>query len=662
MRQFELIANSIPQLAWMAGGDGAIFWYNQRWFDYTGTRLEDMQGWGWQNVHDPAELPGVLEKWKNCLERGIAWEDTFSLRRHDGQMRKHLSRASPFYDACGQLLFWFGTNTDIEDQLVQQRELNQTREQLQLSLDAGDLGIFHCPMPLREIVWNAKCKEHFFLPPEAEVDFALFNSIIHPLDRERVDQAVQAAVRDGAPYDIQYRTVGPAGEIRWIRAKGRTYLDDKKQPTRFDGITMDVSDEVRQAEERNALLLAEQSARQEAERASRMKDEFLATLSHELRTPLSAVLGWAQILQTLTADQPELQDGLKTIERNALVQQKLVEDLLDVSRIVSGKLLLDLSSVDLTEMVTTVARSFETHALAKQIKIALEVEANQSWTIPGDFARLQQAVSNLLSNAVKFTPAGGQISVTVRPVEQFVEIRVADSGPGIPPELAPHLFERFRQGDSSTTRQHGGLGLGLALAKQLVELHGGVVQVSNQEGGPGAVFSILLPRRAEGPPEANGSFDTSLDQSHAPPDPDLVKGLRIVIVDDDDDLRSWLQRLLTNFEATVLPAACAAEALELVTREKPDLLISDIGMPGEDGYSLISKVRQLPPHLGGLTPAAALTAFARPQDCARILAAGYQAHLTKPVDPAQLIVVIGSLVARLGSAANESHRSGGMHL
>lgn len=648
-QQFELIANSIPQLAWMARGDGYIFWYNQRWFEYTGTRQQDMEGWGWQTVHDGAELPRVMQKWNAALSSGQPWEDTFSLRRHDGEMRLHLSRARPLHDEDGRLLFWFGTNTDIEDQIRQQQELVQTREQLKLSLEAGELGIFHCPLPLGKIVWNAKCKEHFHLPPEVEIDYQLFLSLIHPADRERVDLAVRATVEKGEPYDIRYRTVNPAaGEVRWIRAKGRTYFDATCQPTRFDGITIDASEEVRQAEERQALLLAEQSARLEAERSSRMKDDFLATLSHELRTPLSAVLGWAQLLQPLVLENPDVLSGLQTIERNARIQQKLVEDLLDVSRIVSGKLLITMAPVDVVEVVTTVAKSLENFALAKQITIELEIGNPENYSVHGDFSRLQQIVSNILGNAIKFTPAGGHIKIELFAGDRHLEICITDSGPGIAPDFLPHIFERFRQSDSSTTRRHGGLGLGLALAKQLAELHGGTIRAANRSVSAGAVFSLMLPNAVGS--IASAPTDAGLS---APLDPELIKGLKIVSVDDDKDIRRWLERLLANFGATVFSASSAEEALELVRREKPDVLLSDIGMPREDGYSLISRLRQLPADSGGLLPAAALTAFARPEDRAKVLAAGYQAHLTKPIDPTRIILTLATLAGRFTDRSRE---------
>ncbi len=363
--RFTQLANTIPQLAWMAKPDGNLFWYNDRWYQFTGMAPESQLGWGWESVHDPQELPRVVEKWKAALAKGEPWEDTFPLRRHDGVYRWHLSQARPYRNSSGQIMLWFGTNTDITDQL-------------------------------------------------------------------------------------------------------------------------------KLAEEREELLAAERAARSEAEKIGRMKDEFLGTLSHELRTPLNAMLGWSQILQRTEPDSETMQEGLKTIERNARIQTQLIEDLLDMSRIISGKVRLDVQRVELPPIIKAAIESVRPSADAKLIRLKHVLDPLAS-PIAGDPNRLQQIIWNLLSNAIKFTPKEGRIEVLLERVNSHVEITISDTGQGIKPEFLPYVFDRFRQADSSTTRQQGGLGLGLAIVKQLVELHGGTVNARSAGEGQGATFSVALP-------------------------------------------------------------------------------------------------------------------------------------------------------------------------
>ena len=570
--------------------------------------------------------------------------------------RRWLLELIKFPDALGGGVGVVATPASERDEahtIHAHEQLAITRERLQFALEAGELGTFHCPFPLGTIEWNDRCKEHFFLPPDAQVDFDLFYRLIHPEDRERVRVAVNQSTAELTGYDIQYRTVGPGGQSRWIRAKGRTFFDAHGKPQRFDGITLDVTAEMQLMAERQALLLAEQSARLQAERASRLKDEFLATLSHELRTPLASVLGWVQMLQ----HQPELQvEGLQTIERNARAQLNLIEDLLDVSRIVTGKLRLHPGPCTLQDILQAAAATVATMAAGRQITLRLRLP-ERPVELHADAARLQQVVWNLLSNSIKFTPEGGQVDLTLEADERRALISVTDTGPGIAPELLPHVFDRFRQLDSSTTRHHGGLGLGLSLVRQLVELHGGLVSVHNRDSGSngeagGAVFTVSLPVRngAAASPDSH-TFDFPLDAALRP---ELIAGLTVVSVDDDADLRDLMQRLLSSYGVMVYSAESAAEALELVQRQRPDLLISDIGMPQLDGYRMMEMIRALPPDQGGTTPAVALTAFARPEDHQRALQAGFQAHLSKPVEIATLCQTLAELAGRRRTAFKQS--------
>ncbi|MFT3685745.1 MAG: response regulator [Phycisphaerales bacterium] len=401
-----------------------------------------------------------------------------------------------------------------------------------------------------------------------------------------------------------------------------------------------------QSEERlRQTLESERAARAEAERAGRMKDEFLATLSHELRTPLNAILGWTHLLRKQGANAGTVEQGLSVIDRNARLQTQLIADLLDMSRIISGKMRLDVQRVELPLVIEAALESVRPAAEAKDVRIQSVLEPIKE-PIHGDPARLQQIVWNLLSNAVKFTPRGGRVQVVLARVNSHVEVTISDTGKGIKPDFLPHVFDRFRQADSSAAREHGGLGLGLAIVKQLVELHGGSVHAASEGDGKGATFSIHLPLAVL----HQAAHQTEKVHPRAAPlspvdgdEPDLA-GVRVLVVDDEPDARDIVRRVLEEAGATVWAAGSAREGVEQAAAHAPDVIISDIGMPGEDGYSFIRSLR----NAGHQIPAAALTAFARSEDRTRALLAGYQTHLSKPVEPSELLAAIASLTNKPG--------------
>jgi len=386
------------------------------------------------------------------------------------------------------------------------------------------------------------------------------------------------------------------------------------------------------------LVRREHAARLEAEAGSRVKDDFLATLSHELRTPLTAILGWASIITRGHASETQTAHAMRAIERNARRQARLVEELLDVSRLVRGQIRLNLSGVSLNAVIDEAIESMRPAVEAKKLQLVKRLDA-PARTVRGDTDRLQQVVWNLLSNAVRFTPQGGRIEIGLRDVDDQVEIRVSDTGIGIHPDFVPHVFERFRQADSSTTRTHGGLGLGLAIVRHLVELHGGTVGAESAGEGQGAAFTVRLPVRADVPALAPRADST--DRSDPP---GTLRGTRVLVVDDDPDAREVLRAMLENAGATVATTASAGETRAIIGRVRPDLLIADIGMPGEDGYSLIQSVRALESGMTGHVPAIALTAHARAEDIDRAFASGFQIHVAKPVDASQLLSTIATLV------------------
>jgi signal transduction histidine kinase/ActR/RegA family two-component response regulator len=405
------------------------------------------------------------------------------------------------------------------------------------------------------------------------------------------------------------------------------------------------------AEERRHLLESERAARSEAERGSAMKDEFLATLSHELRTPLNAILGWSQMLRLRTMSPSDLQRGLEIIERNTRVQAQLIEDLLDMSRITSGKLRLDTQTMAPAAVVEAALDTVRAAAEAKGIRLTSVLDS-AAGPVVGDPNRLQQVVWNLLSNAIKFTGRDGRVQVRLQRVNSHIEISVTDTGIGIAPEFLPHVFERFRQADASSTRPSGGLGLGLAIVKQLVELHGGSVRAASPGPDGGATFTVELPLMAvqrEQPgarlhPAAHGIAALEFKRL------DLA-GIKVLVVDDEADARDLIARVLAECRAEVFTAGTADEALAAIERVRPHVLVSDIGMPNVDGYQLLRLVRELGLARGGGVPAIALTAFARSEDRTRALHAGFVVHVSKPVEPAELMAAVASVVGRTGDPA-----------
>ncbi len=497
--------------------------------------------------------------------------------------------------------------------------------------------------------WNRGAEQIFGYLAEEAVGRPI--TIIIPQDRLDEEMNILRRVRGGARID-HFQTVrrtkdgqlldisltvspvrNAAGEIIGASKCARDITKQKHAETALR----------RAQEDREHLLLAERSARSEAERLGRLKDEFLATLSHELRTPLNTILGWATLLRRLPSLGPDYARGLETIERNARAQAQIIGDLLEMSRIVSGKVQLDVQSVNLNEIVGAALDVIQPSVEAKKLCVRAMLDADRG-RIRGDFNRLQQVFWNLLTNAVKFTPPKGHINVSLARVDSHVEVAIEDSGVGIEPEFLPFVFDRFRQADSSTTRSHGGLGLGLSIVKHLVELHGGSVRVKSAGKDQGSTFFVTLPIAAtQG--ETGGRTEPALeDIDIATLDLPNLADARVLVVDDEPDARFLVTRIIEEAGGRARSADSAAAALALIAAEPFDLLVSDVGMPGTDGFQLIRTIRKLErPEIANL-PAIALTAYARADDRKRALLMGYQAHLAKPIDPRELVAAIASLL------------------
>ena len=557
---------------------------------------------------------------------------------------------SPVRDGAGTIIGVSKIARDITDRKRADAELAAQQEWFRVTLDSIGDGVVACDTQGRVTLMNAMA--------EQLTGWSAGTAVGQPCDevvrlisektREVAENPIAQALASGCP-------VGPSNHTLLVAADhSERAIDDNAAPIRTsDGTTVGVvlvfrdvterrrSEAERQiaAADRERLLEAERIARGEAERASRVKDEFVAMVSHELRTPLNAILGWTQLMRTGRQDQALLERGLDIISRNTRAQAQLIADLLDISRIVSGKLRLETQSVDLRTLLDDAIEAVASDAEAKGIAIN-RLAHDTIGTVAGDAARLQQAIWNLLSNAIKFTPAGGRIEVSLTQEAETVEISVRDTGVGIRPDVLPQVFDRFHQADQSITRRFGGLGLGLSIVKHLVELHGGSVQAESPGEGEGATFVIRLPiaGRVE-------SYPSEAPEPPTVPSNDAVSldSLRLLLVEDEPDTLEYLQRLLEDHGGIVFTARSGPEALAIVGRERLEMIISDIGLPEMDGYDLIRQIRSQNGQSGYAIPAIALTAYARAEDRVRALEAGFDDHIAKPAEPASLLASVSSL-------------------
>jgi PAS domain S-box-containing protein len=561
--------------------------------------------------------------------------------------RAHFSSA-PFRQATELV----GTALDVTEIKLAQDALRQSEQRFRQMADAMPQIVFTARPDGHVDYFNAKWYDYTGFDPTADTGtgFEHWRQAHNEDGLRRSAIAWPEAIRTGNPYEIEYQLRRHDGEFRWHLARALPIRNDKGEVIRWIGTNTDIHDNKELQQENEKLLLSERAAREEAERANRIKDEFLATLSHELRTPLSAILGWCTILSN-EPDPGDYANGLEIIERNARAQAQIIDDLLDMSAIISGKVRLHVTSTDLAPVVRTAVETLRPTAEAKGVRLQCILDP-LARAISGDANRLQQIFWNLLSNAIKFTPKGGRVQVLLERVNSHLEVSVSDTGEGIPPEFLPLVFDRFRQADASITRRHGGLGLGLAIVKQLVELHGGSVRVKSVGLGFGSTFTVSLPLSAVHSEPPQEETQRQHPQSGSTPLPIPVHalnldGVKVLVVDDEPDARSLICRLLADQKAVVSTASSVNGAMEQMEACVPDVLVSDIGMPGEDGYSLIRRVRALPSDKGGNVPAIALTAYARSEDRMRAIMAGFQMHIAKPAEAAELLAMIASLAGKM---------------
>ena len=590
-----------------------------------------------------------------CVQDPVPYALDYRVRHRNGMVRWVASRGQAVFVDEGterKAVRLAGTLTDITEEKTLRDTLQESEARFRQLADA---------MP--QIVWTGT--------PDGFIDYhnqgwynytgtsrdrfgdTPWSEVMHPNDLAEFQEQWPQWLAGGVAWEREFRfRCVPDGAYRSFLGRGVPIKDEKGKVLRWAGTSTDIHDHKELQGQNKALLDSERAARTEAERISRVKDEFLATLSHELRTPLNAILGWTQVLRGDPANTEDMEAGLATIERNSRAQTQIIEDLLDMSKIISGKVRLDVQTLHLDQVVAAAVDTMRPAAAVKHIRLQTLIDP-EARMISGDPNRLQQVFWNLLSNAIKFTPKQGQVQVVLQRVHSHLEVNVADTGEGIAPEFLPHVFDRFRQQDASTTRRHGGLGLGLAIVKQLVELHGGSIHVDSPGREQGTTFRVMLPLSVVLPVFAP---DDSEQQRHPqsdglalpiPADRLNLAGVKVLVVDDEADARELVRRLLEDRGATVQLAGSVAEAVETLSSQRPDVLVSDIGMPGEDGYALIRQVRALPTAEGGQTPAVALTAYARSEDRLKVILAGFQMHMAKPVEAAELLALVASLAGRV---------------
>jgi PAS domain S-box-containing protein len=526
--------------------------------------------------------------------------------------------------------------------ITERRRAEQARALLAEIVDSSEDAIISKSLKGIITSWNKSAERMFGYTSEEAVGKSITMVIPHELLDE--ETMILGRLRQGQRIE-HFETV------RVTKTGKRIHLSLTVSPVRnkhgeiigASKIARDITDKVRAEEERTRLLASERAARANAEAASRAKDEFVAMISHEIRSPLNAILGWSQMLRQGALDKTATANALESIERNARAQAQLVSDLLDISRVITGKLRINARPVDIMNSLESALESIHPAAEAKQITIDVQGEPYAT-VVTGDADRLQQVLWNLLSNAIKFTPRLGRVSVRIARMDSHLEVTITDSGIGIPKDFLPLIFDRFTQADTTSARKHSGLGLGLAIVRHIVELHGGTVAAESEGEGKGSTFRITLPVRA-----------LQLQEAHAQPvtvpidtiAKDIVlNGLRIMVVDDEDETREMLNIMLSSHGAEVLTVASGTEALAQIEEWKPAIVVSDIGMPVMDGYMFMKRVRALDSKQRSV-PAIALTAYARAEDRLRALAAGFQMHVPKPVEASELVMVIASLVRRI---------------
>ncbi len=652
---FRLLVESVKDYAiFMLDAQGHVTTWNAGAERIKGYTTQDIIGKHFSTFYPPAAVARGHPEYelRVATAEGRFEEEGWRMRK-DGSLFWANVVITALRDERGVLVGFGKVTRDLTQRREHEQSLRQSEERFRLLVEGvREYAIFMLDPNGIVVTWNAGAAR--MKGYEASEIIGQHFSRFYPTDVAESgwpEHELQVATSEGRFVDEGWR-MRKDGSRFWAHVTITALRDEDGRLRGFAKLTRDVTERKRaenleaHGAQREEMLEAERSARMEAQRAARMKDEFLATLSHELRTPLNAILGWTQLLRMPQAQQKvDLQRALEVIERNARAQVQLVDDLLDLSRILAGQVRLDVQRLALIDVVSAAIESAGPGAAAKGVRLEKILDPRGSM-VSGDPGRLQQVVWNLLSNAIKFTPKGGRVQVLLERVNSHVEISVSDNGIGIPLTFLPHVFERFSQKDAAAGRQHGGLGLGLAISKQLVELHGGSIQAESRGEGHGARFVVKLPllvlqEAAPDKSRVHPTHPTDADNVLLP----SLNGLQVLVVDDEADARELVGRILENQGARVIAAGSGEEALRQIQLSRPDVLVSDVGMPGMDGYQLMRSIRATE-EKGKRLPALALTAFARAEDRKRAILAGYQSHLAKPFDTAELVLMVAGLADR----------------
>ncbi len=649
--RYKALIEASSQIVWTTGADGAASEDSPSWRDFTGQTFEQWRGFGWQDAIHPEDRESARELWRQSVAERAPVETEYRLKRADGQWRWTTVRALPVLDSDGSVSEWVGMNTDIT-------ERKEAEQKLRIAAAFDEATMANMSEGLYTVDGEGLVTS---MNPAAE---ELFGWSLTELRGRRMHDVTHHHYPDGTPFPAEH-----CADFQVLKT-GASVLECPDTFIRKDGTFFDVVYSAAALQSEAGVLMGlvvvfrdvtsrkksdDERKRLEAELAKRVeelatidaaRDRFLAVLSHELRSPLNAILSWAQIMKRPGASAEDVRRAVDVIERNSKLQSQLIDELLDAHRIGTGKARLQLKRIDLVDSVEAAAASIEPVAQENGIRLERDIEPGPTWVL-ADSGRLQQVLGNLLTNAMKFTPRGGLVRVGLRRSGSSGIVSVADSGEGISGEAMPFIFEAFRQADSSASRSHGGLGLGLSVAKQIMGLHGGSIEASSEGRGKGTTFTATMPLRGvdeeSRPVLAEGSEAGASD---------TLAGIMVLVVDDEPDSREPVRRVLEDAGAEVIAVSSATEALMALREQRPDVLVSDLAMPGKDGFELLRSIRSLPPGRGGRIPAVALTGLGGQKERDMALEAGFARHLTKPVEPSNLV----SVVAELAHSENSEQR------
>jgi PAS domain S-box-containing protein len=617
LAQIRAVADCMPVLAWSCLPDGYCDYLSCRWVEFTGVPEDEHHGRGWLTAIHPDDRDRTGAGWDAFIAGEAPYDVDYRLRRHDGAYVWFKTRGMLVRDADGRPVRVVGATTDIDAQMQAEARVREIDERALFVRQVSGVGFWYCDLPFDELQWDALVKEHFHLPSDARVTVDTFYERIHPDDREPTRAAIQRCIEDCEPYDVQYRTVDPVtGATRWIRAIGRTFYAADGTPRRFDGVTLDVTEQRR----------AEEQLRD----ADRRKDEFIAVLAHELRNPLAPLRNGLQVMRLAGIDGAATDEARAMMERQLGHMVRLIDDLLDVSRISQNKLELRRGRVLLSDVVTSAVETARPalDAAGHELTVALPAELIY---LDADLTRLAQVFSNLLTNAAKYTEAGGRVWLAARAEPSEVVVTVRDSGIGIPALALPTIFDMFSQVDRSLERATGGLGIGLALVRGLVEMHGGRVEAASDGAGAGSTFTVTLPRepaKAAAPPVAANDECT----------PAAGPARRILVVDDNRDSASSMAKILSMLGHEVRLAYDGLDAVAAAEDFRPNVILMDVGMPRLNGYEATRHIRQQV--WGAGVTIIALTGWGQDGDRTESRAAGCDEHLVKPVQVGELMRLI----------------------